>query len=299
MALPAASEMRFPAVLSSVLAIAAVCAMAGAQFRTGVETVAVHVTVTDQQGRLVPDLGVEAFRVLDNGRPVEVTTFSNEPQPITVALMLDMSESIQRRFARVRESTFHFINGLRAGDRAAIGSFGHEIAISPMVTGDKAVLLRVAEEELWPGGGTPLWNAIGVAMTALAGEPGRRVVLVLTDGADTGNLPGHRTGYGQVARQARDDGFMIYAIGMEETGINARLRELADQTGGGRFELRRDADLSDTFTRVTDELRTQYVLGFTPVARDGRRHRLDVQLSNPTLRARARRSYLAPRGGSR
>jgi Ca-activated chloride channel homolog len=267
------------------------------------------VTVTDREGRLVPDLTRDDFRILDNRRPVEITTFSNEIQPITVAVMLDMSGSMLGGFLRVRESTLRFVEALLPWDRATIGSFGSEIAVSPLLTGDKDILRRVAREELWPNGPTPLWNAIDAGMSALEDETGRRVVLVLTDGQDTGGLPGHRAGRRQVSRRARDHGFMIYAIGLEGAGIqviNSRgvrsqsrpslewdVRSLAEDTGGGSFSLTVDADLGATFERVAEELRRQYVLGFTPTVLDGREHRLDVQVTVPGDRARARRSYLA------
>ena len=283
--------------MRTVAAIALAAALTGAaidaQFRSSVRTVAVYATVTDREGRLVPDLTRGDFRILDNGRPVQITTFSNDPQPITVAVMLDMSGSMTSRFLRVRESTLHFVEALRPSDRAAIGTFGHEIAISPMLTADTEVLKRVVEEEVWPGGGTPLWNAIYVAMNALAREPGRRVVLVLTDGSDTGSLPGHSAREDLVRRRARDDSFMIYAVGMEGTGLRGSMGEMADETGGGRFELKRDADLSATFARVAEELRRQYLIGFTPAALDGREHRLDIQVAGEGLVPRARRSYIA------
>ena len=262
-------------------------------FRSSVQTVAVYATVRDGEGRLVPDLGREAFQVFDNGRPVEITTFSNDPQPITVAVMLDMSGSMERRFMRVRESTLEFISALRPEDRATIGTFGYEISISPMITGDKEVLKRVVHEEVWPGGGTPLWNAMDVAMSAIAGEQGRRVVLVLTDGADSGKLPGHSADEGDVSRRARNEGFMIYAIGMEGTGLRGAMQNLADRTGGGSFEMRRDADLTETFSRVSEELRHQYMLGFTPGSLDGKEHRLNVRMTRPSLAVRARQSYRA------
>jgi Ca-activated chloride channel family protein len=207
--------------------------------------------------------------------------------------MLDMSGSMERRFMRVRESTLRFVDALHPGDRAAIGTFGSEIAISPMVTGDKSVLKRIVEEEVWPGGGTPLWNAMAVAMSAIAKEPGRRVVLVLTDGADTGSIPGHRADEGDVSRRARQDGFMIYAVGMEGTGLQGPMNEMARDTGGGSFELPRDDDLTEAFERVARELRHQYMLGFTPTALDGKEHRLEVRMTNPGLSVRARRSYRA------
>jgi Ca-activated chloride channel family protein len=279
-----------PAALALTAALAADAA--GVQFRSSVRTVAVYATVTDREGRLVPDLTRDAFTVFDNGTPVEITTFSSEIQPITVAVLLDMSGSMTSRFMRVREATVHFIDALLPHDRATIGTFGYEIAVSPLLTGDKDILKRVVHEEVWPGGGTPLWNAMDAGMSALAGETGRRVILVLTDGADTGSLPGHKAGAGAVTRRARDEGFMVYAIGMEGVGLRG-MSDLADETGGGRFELEGEADLSATFARVAEELRRQYMIGFTPASLDGREHRLEVRVAGDGLRARARRSYVA------
>ena len=143
-------------------------ASVAAQFRSSVSTVAVYATVAESDGRLITDLERSDFTLLDNGAEVPIALFSNDPQPITVALMLDMSGSMVRRFAKVRESTLWFINALAPGDRVQIGSFGEEVAISPLLTGDKRILTRVIDEELWPLGSTPLWNAADLAMDAAA-----------------------------------------------------------------------------------------------------------------------------------
>jgi len=96
---------------------------------------------------------------------------------------------------------------------------------------------------------------------------------------------------------------MIYAIGLESGYFNGQrmvkskpdrgLRKVADETGGGYFELEKTADLAPTFTRVAQELHSQYVIGFTPTALDGRVHKLAVKMKQPGMTARARRSYLA------
>src|SRR6185436_20993788 len=112
----------------------------------------------------------------------------------------------------------------------------------------------------WPGGATPLWQALDVAMTALAGQPGRRVVLALTDGGDTGSLPGWKVALPRVESRARDEVFMVYAIGIEGTGLDRGIVKLADETGGGHFELDAGADLTATFVRVAGELRHQYLV---------------------------------------
>ena len=251
----------------------------------------VHATVRAGDGRLVPDLPREAFTVLDNGRPADLTVFSNEPQSITVALLIDVSGSMERHFLRVRAATREFVKALQPSDRARIGTFGEEVALSPHLTGDKALLNRVLEEEMWPGGGTPMWHAANDAMASLAGEPGRRVLLILTDGGDTERSVEHTAD--NIERRATAEGFMVYAIGIEGTGLAHDVKTIADETGGGYFELKAGDDLASTFARVVEELRHQYALGFTPVALDGRRHRIDVRLSSPGAKARARRNYVA------
>ena len=86
----------------------------------------------------------------------------------------------------MRDSTLRFIEALRAATAFASARSASEIAMSPLLTGDKAELTRIAREELWPGGSTPLWGAMYAAMGSLAQETGRRVVVVLSDGMSSG-----------------------------------------------------------------------------------------------------------------
>jgi hypothetical protein len=149
-----------------------------------VQTVSVYATVQNRDGRLVSDLAKEDFQILDDGKPVPVTIFSHEIVPITVALMLDMSDSMRDDYDRVRQAASHFVNVLRPDDRVRIGTFGHDVALSPYLTGDKTILNRILREELWLSHFTALWSGLKAAMDSLDSEPGRRVVLVLTDGGD-------------------------------------------------------------------------------------------------------------------
>jgi Ca-activated chloride channel family protein len=279
--------------LSIVAGLACLVAAPSAQFKSSISTVAVWATVNDGKGRLAYELERDDFRILDNGVEREITLFSNDPQNLTVTLMLDTSGSMMSRFLKVRDSTERFIKVMIPGDRAQIGSFGDEIAISPLLTGDKAVLTRVLHEELWPSGATPLWNAVDAAMTSLRAESGRRVVLMLTDGADSCDFP-DCLDYGDVKRRAMREDFMIYAIAMDDRGIGAELVGLTEQTGGGHFELGRDDNLTATFEHVAEELRHQYMLGFVP-ATDGTEHKLEVQVKREGMRARARKTYQAAR----
>jgi Ca-activated chloride channel family protein len=289
----------FGFILCGITAVGVVPPTQQPAFRSIVQTVVIHSTVKDESGRLVRNLTQDLFEVFDNGKPVTITTFSNAPQPITVVLLLDMSASMMPRLIRVRDSTLHFIDALLPEDRARIGSFGAEIAISPILSGDRAELTRIAREELWPGGGTPLWNAMYAGMESLADEPGRRVVLVLTDGMDSGRLGGWKGSADDVRNRATREGFMLYSIGMEglfqEAAARRKFIELIDDTGGGHFDVGEADDLRSTFARVAEELRQQYLIGFAPETVDGKQHRLEVRLKKPGLRARARTSYVAER----
>jgi VWFA-related protein len=265
--------------------------MPQATFRGGTRTVAIYATVQDAAGRLVPNLTRDDFHVLDEGTPVPLTVFSSDRQDITVVLLLDMSASVAGEFLRVRDAARHFVDQLRPGDRVRIGTFGAEVGLSPWLTGDRTRLLQIIGEELWPGGGTPLYAALDAAMTSLRDEPGRRVLLALTDGADFSGM--RRETPAVVAKRAVDGGFMVYVIGLEGPGLAGSVVGLANETGGGRFELRRNAELASTMARVVEELHHQYVLGFVPATLDGRTHRLEVRVNESRYVARARRSYIA------
>ena len=122
---------------------------------------------------------------------------------------------------------------------------------------------------------------------------------MFTDGDDTES----RMRLGTVIDRARADEVMIYAIGLESdllqrpamvrTKPDGGLRKIADETGGGYFELTKTSDLAPTFTKVAQELHSQYVIGFTPTALDNKVHKLMVKMKQPGMTAQARRSYLA------
>jgi Ca-activated chloride channel family protein len=270
-------------------------------FRASVDTVVVHATVRDSSGRLVPDLDADAFQLLEDGRPVELAVFSRNPQPLSIAIMLDTSMSMSGwgDVPDAPNGIRAFLQALGPADRASIGTFGVEIAVGANLTSDRAELLRVLEEEVWKGGGTPLWEAIRAASRSLAREPGRRVVLLLTDGHDSGGLPGFDGGRSGAERQALADGCMVYAVGFSapmRERLPGALVDLTEATGGGQFVVPRGGELARTFEHLADELRQQYQLGFVPSARDGQAHRLQVRVNRPGLTATARRNFVAPVG---
>jgi len=283
----------------AVMASIATLAQQGPTFKTGTQVVSLFVTVADAQKRLVPDLTQEEFEVFDNEKPQAITYFDNSVHPITVVMMLDTSGSMTLTIDLLKQAAEQFLIRLLPDDKAKVGAFNDKIQLSARFTHNRDELITAAKD-LDFGNGTRLWDAVGMSVDELKGIEGRRVVLVFTDGDDTAS----RTSLGTVIDRARADEMMIYAIGLESNymGPNGRmiktrpdrgLRKIADETGGGYFELERSTDLAPTFTRVAQELHSQYVIGFMPTQLDGRVHKLTVKLKQAGLTARARRSYLA------
>lgn len=293
-------------VLPVVAAVAALSAALTAQqpsFKAGTQIVPLYVTVVDGEKRLVPDLGREDFEVLDNGKPVTLTLFNNEPEAFSVAVMLDTSASMTGSLDLLKDAAEQFIIRLLPEDRGMVGAFNDKIQFPiASFTSDRDELAG-ALRELGFGNPTRLFDAIEAGIQQLRDVQGRRVVLVFTDGEDTAS----KIGQGKVLDQARADEVMIYSIGLESEYFNGQyrvrtrpdrgLRRLADETGGGYFELKKSDDLGPTFTRVAQELHSQYVLGFPP-ATDGKLHKLEVRVKKLGMSARARKSYLAPTGGT-
>ena len=267
-------------------------------FKSSVRTVPVYATVIDGTGRLVPDLEQADFTVLDNGKPAEVALFSNESQPFTAVVMLDTSASMTANLKLLNRAAEQFLLRLLPVDKAQVGAFNDKIQLSGTFTNNRDELIS-ALNDLYFGNPTRLNDAIATSLDALHGIDGRRVVLVFTDGEDTSS----RIGFKAVLERSRDEEVMVYSIGLESEYFNGMrvvrsrpsrdLRKISDETGGGYFELSKTADLAPTFTRVAQELRSQYLIGFAPAALDGKVHKLEVRVNKTGMTVRARKSYLA------
>jgi Ca-activated chloride channel family protein len=281
---------------------------AGAQKITvATQSVPIYATVTDSQRRLIGDLVREDFEVYDNGVLQTISQFTNEPTPFTAALMLDTSASMTLNLDLVKHSAEEFLLRLLPDDRAKVGAFNDKIEIHPEegpFIGDRDRLIRILKNDLDFGNGTKLYDAIDRGIVELKPIDGRRVVVVFTDGDDFGS----RLGLGDAIERARIDNVMVYAIGLESDYFNGAqrvrsrpdrgLKRLADETGGGFFELKKTAELGPTFTRVAQELHSQYVIGFSPATWDGKVHKLEVRVKKPGMTARGRKSYVAAAAGT-
>jgi Ca-activated chloride channel family protein len=267
-------------------------------FRAGTRTeVPIYATVIDSSGRLVPELERGDFTVTDDGKPVELTQFSNASQPFTAVVMLDTSASMTNNLEFLNRAAEQFLIRLLPVDRAQVGAFNDKIQFSGRFTNNRDELIA-ALDDLQFGNPTRLNDAIAASLDTLQKVESRRVVLIFTDGEDTSSRIGFRT----VLERARDEEVMVYSIGLESEFFNGQrlqrtrpsrdLRRISEETGGGFFELKKTAELGATFTRVAQELRSQYLLGFAAAVLDGKLHKIDVR-SKPGLTVRARKSYLA------
>jgi Ca-activated chloride channel family protein len=294
------------ALAASVCAAVDIPAPAAAQqpegqtpiFREAARIVPVITTVTDNEGRLVPGLEKEDFSIFDNGKLQETALFLSTVEPFSVVVMLDKSASMTANLDRLTQAAEQFLLRMLPLDKAQVGAFSDKIEFSGEFTSDRDGLIA-ALKDLQFGNPTRLYDAINASMAALTTVDGRKVVLVFTDGDDTAS----RMGAGDVVQRAREEDVMIYAIGLQSEFFNGQsvvrtrpdrgLKRVAEETGGGYFELTKTADLAPTFTRVAQELHSQYILGFTPTVLDGKEHKLQVRLRGAGMTARARRSYIA------
>ena len=309
----------FGTLVGCVLSAVATAGHQQPVFRGGGDVVRVFVTVTDSDGRLATTLTQDNFALRDDGKPQPITIFDNTPQPIRLIVMLDVSGSMEGNLPLLRAATAQLVARLRPDDRARVGTFGHDIAISAEFTRDADALRASLPDRIATDAPTPLWTAVDKALGAFdAADPTRRVILVLSDGKDSGPISFRQryVSQAEVIDRARQAEVMIYSIGMRSRGqrplqpgigpgglqaaLTADLPEpglarVAEETGGGYTEIRFGQDLAAAFAAVADELHSQYLIGFAPPKRDGKVHDIDLRVSQRGFKPRARKSYIAPK----
>jgi len=295
--------MRTRTLLTAALALGLLApTMLAQRIKVTTQTVPIYATVVDGQRRLVADLQQEEFEVYDNAKLQTLTNFTNEITPFTAIVMLDTSGSMTLNLDFVKQAAEEFLIRLLPEDRAKVGAFNDKIQILPRdepFTNNRDRLIRLVKEGLDFGYPTRLWDAVDESIAHMEALEGRRVVVVFTDGDDSAS----KRGRNDILDRAREKDMMVYAIGLSSEYFNGQsrvrtrpdrgLKVVAEETGGGFFELTKKDELGPTFTRVAQELHSQYVLGFTPTMLDGKVHKLLVRVKKPGMNARARRSYLA------
>jgi Ca-activated chloride channel family protein len=280
-----------------------------------VRLVNVYAAVRDARGRPALDLGRDDFTVLEDGVPQTLTHFSAARTPITIALLIDASNSMRLgdRIAYARKGAEDFVDAVEPGDRLLVFWFDDTLhGDTAPVTDRGAAKERI--RDIAPGGGTALYDALHTTATRLRAIDGRRAIVLLSDGRDqalTENEPGSLHLFEEALETAHRSEASIYAIGLgrhldRETDLSGSrsvrnlLETFARQTGGRAWFPDRAGDLGEVYRRIADDLRQQYTLGYvsTNNARDGRWRRIAVQVARPGLAVEARAGYYAPGPGA-
>ena len=298
-----------------MLSVGALAAQGQAVFRAARALVRVYVTVTDQAGRLVTTLDREAFEIHD-GKSQPIVAFDNTPTPIRIVVLLDISGSMKGTLPLLQKAAAELFSRLRPDDLARVGYFGTRIWLGSPFTRDATVLRGAVaakdEAARTQGGGTALWGTLISAIQLFDdAAPERPVIVVLSDGNNVDPLGTASATH--VIDRAQRSGVMIYSVGVQGQRRIAQpmvdlfnasdtrtphphLRRVADETGGGYLEVSKSDDLAAAFARVADELHSQYLLGYVPPKSDGKVHKIGVRLKMSGMRARARKTYVAPSG---
>jgi Ca-activated chloride channel family protein len=270
--------------------------------RVDVRLVRILATVKDSSGALVGSLNRDDFEVRDNGVPQRIAVFERQTeQPLSVAILIDASGSTAKDLKYETDSVMRFVRALlREGnplDAAALYSFNWEIVKQNGFTRNAAAIehsLRMLRGEA----GTSLYDAILLASRDIEDRPGRKILVVVTDGGDTIS----RTDFNRAAEAAQLADAVIYPIlvvpvtndpGRNVGGENA-LATFAERTGGRVFAPSLGAEMDTAFDQILRDLRTQYLLAFYPQNVPppiDRFHRLDVLTRRPELRVTARSGY--------
>ena len=274
-------------------------------FRTGVDLVALNVTVTDGAGRYVTDIEQASFQLYEDGVLQDITFFTRTQLPISLALLMDTSASMYEKMSTAQEAAIGFAARLRAEDLASVIDFDSGVNVLQDFT-NSFDELRAAIRRTSAGGSTSLYNAVYISLNMLGkidvtsvDEIRRQAIVMLSDGADTSSV----VEFDDVLELAKRSDTVIYSIGLRSWDISTRrgfrefvLRQLAQETGGTYFFAAQADDLPAIYQRISDELSSQYALGYiskNPV-QDGRWRRIIVRVDRPNVAARTKQGYYAP-----
>ncbi len=277
-------------------------------FRAGLDLVNVTVTVRDEKGRLVSDLTAADFVVREDGRPQGLEVFAPAARPeereelaLNLGMLFDTSESMRKDLKLSQESAIRFLDAIpRARDLLLI-FFDRDIRLSRYNSeNQQGIFGRILEAE--GQGFTALYDAITVYLSRVVDTPGRKVLVIFSDGDDTtSQVPPQ-----EVQKLVRSSDAVIYPVAFagefrpgSAEGLRARsfLHSIAELSGGRVFQPTASRELAGIYQSILDELGTQYVLGYASddPRRDGRFRRITVEVKRPGVKVRHRPGYEAPR----
>ena len=276
--------------------------------RVGVELVSLNVTVSDG-AHYVTDLQQDDFAVFEDGVQQEVTFFNKTSLPIALSLLLDTSASMETKLQTAQDAAVGFARRLRPQDLAEVVDFDSRVTVLQAFTGNVADLEQ-AIRKTSAGGSTSLYNAVYIALKDLkkvqaknVDEIRRQAIILLSDGEDTSSL----LPFEEVLDLAKRSETAIFTIGLRagegpSTGSKGFkeaefvLRQLSQETGGRSFFPTQVSELAHIYGQISDELSSQYTIGYTPrnPRRDGAWRRIVLRIVRPGLTARTKQGYFAP-----
>lgn len=295
---------------SAPLNAQAVDATAPEPIRVDVNVVNVLCTVADKRGALITDLHKEDFEIREDGRKQDIRYFARDTDlPLTVAMLMDVSGSVRQALDAEREAAGRFFDVvLRPTDHALLLGFSSTLVLWQDFT-SSTVRLRNSLAQLHavpfrglppigqPMPGTLLYDAVyQTAMNKLKGVPGRKAMLIISDGLDNGS----RMHLEEALEAVQENNTIVYAICYDQKFFGCEfLKSLAEPTGGRMFDAgKRRKSLGEIYQSIEDELRSQYAIGYVPInqAHNGKFRKLAVKVDSPGLRVSVRRGYYAPGG---
>jgi Ca-activated chloride channel family protein len=294
------------AVIGAPLAVLAAQAPPQPSFRTGIDVVSLNVTVSEGQ-HFVTTLEQSDFSVYEDGVQQNVTFFNKTNLPIALAILLDTSASMDTKLPTAQEAAIGFAKRMRQQDLAEVIDFDNRVNMLQSFT-NSAQDLEQAIRRTSAGGSTSLYNAVYVALKDLkkavaknAEEIRRQAIVVLSDGEDTSSL----LPFEEVLDLAKRSETAIYAIGLRDNDSGGTklfkeaefvLRQFSQETGGRAFFPNQLSDLSNVYGQISDELSSQYTVGYSSKnpKRDGKWRRVVVRVNRPNTSTRTKQGYFAP-----
>jgi Ca-activated chloride channel family protein len=279
-------------------------------FRSAVDLVSLNVTVTEGTGKYVTDLSAQDFAVFEDGVKQDVTFFTRTNLPIALALLIDTSASMENKLQTAQEAAIGFAKRLRPQDLAEVVDFDSRVVVLQSFSNSLAELEQ-AIRKTSAGGSTSLYNAVYIALKDLkkivaksSDDIRRQAIVVLSDGEDTSSL----LPFEEVLDLAKRSETAIYSIGLRAgestSGVSAKgfkeaefvMRQFSQETGGRSFFPNQLSDLAGIYGQISDELSSQYTVGYTSKnpKRDGSWRRVVVRATRPNLTARTKLGYFAP-----
>lgn len=262
-------------------------------------TVVLNAAITNASGKAVSGLGQKFFHIFEDGVEQKIDSFTAEETPFAAVILLDTSGSMEDRVTLARSAAIEFLQKLRSSDNASIYNFDSKVVMVQDFSNGHDI--RDQAFDLKADGMTALNDAIYKAASVLSHRSEkRRAIIVLSDGADTMS----KVSGSKALKAALSVNATIYAVDMSAPDLNPKekmqnknyLTEIAEKTGGKYVATAGGIALRDAFTRVVEELGTQYTLSYQPTnaKRDGKWRAIELRVSKPNLTIRTRKGYNAP-----